>query len=153
MAKSSKQSTNEQAIGYRLKTIELLNSELVMFEAVLGKELYSFEVEILHQVNEGINSVLIIIGVKIIREEKAKSQVGYLKASCIFEIVDFEKAILKNEEGQFIIPLNLASELNNIAIGTTRGIMFAQFKGTQLHNAILPVIMPAQVQAGLMKKT
>jgi len=33
--------------------------------------------------------------------------------------------------------------VNSIALSTTRGLLFAQFRGTPLHNTILPLIDPA----------
>ena len=41
-------------------------------------------------------------------------------------------------------PLDIfISTLNSISISTTRGMMFSAFRGTFLHNAILPLIDPA----------
>lgn len=43
---------------------------------------------------------------------------------------------------QVSFPDNILVTFNSISISTMRGLMFAQFKGTFLHNAILPIIDP-----------
>jgi len=51
--------------------------------------------------------------------------------------------IKKNKKGQHIVPPAIQLAVNTIALSTTRGLLFSQFKGTPLHNAILPLIDPA----------
>lgn len=60
---------------------------------------------------------------------------------CSFDVVNFEEVITESNN-QFSIPDPVAETLNILSIGTTRGVMFSEFKGTWLHHSLLPVIDP-----------
>lgn len=53
-------------------------------------------------------------------------------ASCTFNI--------KNIAEINKLPKKAFDTLNDIAISTVRGLMFSSFRGTFLHNAILPIV-------------
>jgi hypothetical protein len=40
------------------------------------------------------------------------------------------------------LPSGIIDLLNSVSVSTVRGMMFSAFKGTFLHNAVLPVIDP-----------
>ena len=69
------------------------------------------------------------------------SIVANISVGCTFEIINFEEIIIQ-KEGTLTIPDAILETLNILTIGTTRGIMFSEFRGTWLHNTILPVIDP-----------
>ena len=50
------------------------------------------------------------------------------------------------------LPQEFITLLNSIALSTTRGVMFSQFRGTVLHNAILPIIAPAKFEKKAQNK-
>jgi hypothetical protein len=61
--------------------------------------------------------------------------------SFIFEIPDLKEYVdPKNNIPK--LPEEFLTTINSISISTVRGVMFSQFKGTFLHNAILPVVDP-----------
>jgi len=64
---------------------------------------------------------------------------GHLIAKYHFDVIGVEH-IKQNKKGTHLIPDYLQLSVNTIALSTTRGLLFAQFKGTALHGAILPVI-------------
>jgi hypothetical protein len=66
--------------------------------------------------------------------------------SNIYEILNFVDVIKISTDGKLDIPQALIEVLNSISISTTRGVMFSTFKGTFLHNAVLPIIDPRQFQ-------
>ena len=47
--------------------------------------------------------------------------------------------------GKITMPGALAEILNSISISTTRGVMYAAFRGTFLQHAILPIVDPRQL--------
>lgn len=67
--------------------------------------------------------------------------VATITVMCTFEITNFEEVVIVSDES-VTMPDPIIETLNIITIGTTRGIMFNEFKGTWLHNNILPVIDP-----------
>ncbi len=74
--------------------------------------------------------------------------IGYL-------LENFEETIENDEEGKYMIPPDLEGTLKQISISTIRGIMFSEFRGTQLHGAVLPIILSdsfAPVEGNLVEE-
>ena len=78
--------------------------------------------------------------VDIIHEDK-KTCLASLKASCIFEVANFDEFVIEGTQ-QVLFPESAVITFNSVTISTVRGLMFSQFKGTHLHSAILPIIDP-----------
>jgi hypothetical protein len=70
--------------------------------------------------------------------------IATLTVTCTFSIPNLDQ--YKNSDGKLIIPNDFILLLNTVTIGTARGMMFSEFRGTFLHDAILPVIDPSQLQ-------
>ena len=69
---------------------------------------------------------------------------GSLTANCIFEVENMND-FMDTKTRNINLPEEFVITLNSITISTARGIMFNQFKGTFLHNAILPIIKPESI--------
>ncbi|MFN8258142.1 MAG: hypothetical protein U0W24_20805 [Bacteroidales bacterium] len=131
----------EQNIEFQLKAIELIDVNLKHPAIPFNQPtLFHFNINIEHKINPDNNLVIVIAFINILHEDK-ETNLGSLKSSCIFEIVNFNEFYNK-ETNQVSFPDNILVTLNSITISTVRGIMFSQFKGTFLHNAILPIIDP-----------
>jgi hypothetical protein len=76
---------------------------------------------------------------------------GSIVAKYWFEVEDFDQNIKKNKAGAFEIPQLLQLSFNAVALSTTRGLLFSSFRGTALHNAILPLIDPSQFEVNEVK--
>lgn len=81
----------------------------------------------------------------VLTDEEGGDKLAEVKANFTFEVEDLEKCFQACNSGN--LDKTLLTTLNAIAISTTRGIMFMAFRGTHLHNAILPVIDPASLVA------
>jgi len=68
---------------------------------------------------------------------------GKYKAGCVFQIENLENFKSKEDENKLDLPNNLIVTLNSVSISTIRGMMANFYRGTSLHNAILPIINPA----------
>ena len=143
MAKTENSDFN---VELKLKAIELLNSSLQMpvgqSEAITN---FNFNINIESRADATDKLIFVIVHVGIKTDDQSNI-LGALSVSCIFEIVNFKEVIKTEPDGKLNIPQTLIDRLNNISISTTRGVMFSTFKGTFLHNAILPVIEPKQLQ-------
>jgi hypothetical protein len=95
-----------------------------------------------------INRLLFIVVNISIQSEDTKIILGGVSTSCIFEILNFEEVIKLANNGKYDIPKILLDTLNAISLSTTRGVMYSTFRGTFLHNAILPIIYPNQIESG-----
>lgn len=78
----------------------------------------------------------------IIYTRNLKTPHGEIIVNNIFSIKDLEILTEKKEEAKTSIQQNIIELLSSISISTTRGVMAATFKGTYLHNAVLPVVDP-----------
>ena len=128
-------------IIFQLKGIELLDVQLNHPEKPLPPQTtFHFDINLEHRINAKNKLVIVVCFIKVVNEDKSL-MLGSIKASCIFEVANISDFIDTTQK-QINFPENILTTFNSITISTVRGIMFAQFKGTFLHNAHLPVINP-----------
>lgn len=126
---------------FQLKGIDLLDVQLKHPEKSLQqKTTYQFDISIEHRINHDKKLVIVICAVTVLDADKSV-QFGSLKASCIFEVTNMEDFTVNNQK-QVKFPIAILTTFNSITISTVRGIMFSHFKGTFLHNALLPIVNP-----------
>ena len=133
-------------ITFQLKGIELLDVQLKHPEKPLPEQTtFHFDISLEHRINADNNLVIVICSISIVNEDKS-IQLGFLKASCIFEVANMADFIDNNKK-QINFPEGILNTFNSITISTVRGIMFSQFKGTFLHSAHLPIVNPQSLTA------
>lgn len=126
----------------QLRAIELLDSSLNL-PANPSLSIINFNFNIgIESKADFINKLVFVIITVEIKNDDLSVKLGSIKVSCIYNIVNFEELINLNDAGQTIINPKLVEILNVISLSTTRGIMFSTFKGTFLHNAVLPILDP-----------
>lgn len=82
---------------------------------------------------------LIIITLKIfVKSLNFENITGLLQIRFGYQVLNFED-LPRNIKGAYGLPKDLENILRNAAISTARGVMFSEFRGTILHNAILPL--------------
>ena len=138
----AKKTSTGNAFGIKLRGIELLNVSLIRLEHT-SKNLSTFlyNVRIVQDIERNKKLVFIIVHVDIHSTEE-KKDVGSLSVSHIYELANFEEVVTILDEHNFKLSESVNDILNSISISTTRGVMFSTFKGTFLHNAILPIVNP-----------
>jgi hypothetical protein len=135
-------------VEMQIRAIELLNSSLTL-PANPNTPIINFNFNIsIESRADAVNKLVFVIVHIDIKNDDLSVFLGTLSVSCIFEIVNFEDVIKVEDDGKVNIPQQLIETLNIISISTTRGVMFSTFKGTFLHNAVLPIIDPKQFQVG-----
>jgi hypothetical protein len=138
MAKSIKKNDTETAISavieakYQLKNITLGEFKLSAHPNDDKVKGYQFDVQIKQQIVQKDKSIIanIILGIK----DEKDTLLGNLSIFCVFEVENL-KELMSDKESLKAFGL----EINKIAIGTARGAMFVLFRGTTLHDAILPI--------------
>jgi hypothetical protein len=135
---------SEPKSEYYLKGIELLKGS-INIPAIPNFPLvnFKFNINVESKLDPGQNFVFFIINIDVLSEDQQLT-LGSVSVSCIYYIVNFEEVIKVNEESRYKIPPKLVEALASTSFSTTRGIMFSTFKGTFLHNAILPLMDPQQ---------
>lgn len=129
----------KQNISFKLKNIEIGESSLRRVNYILPNDvIYKFTINIDHLLNVEQNLIVIKPIVDVFIDESGEI-LANLSASLIFEIENLSNYVFEKEVK---LPSDIIIALNSISISTVRGIMFSAFKGTYLHNAILPVVDP-----------
>ena len=127
-------------IQLQLKALELIDFSLSFPQKEKrDAKVFNFNINIEHKINKEKKIVFVIVSVDIIHEDKV-TRLGNLKASCNFEIPDLDTFDLSGQPNQINLPSGIIDLLNSVSVSTLRGMMFSTFKGTFLHNAVLPVI-------------
>jgi hypothetical protein len=139
---------HEQPVAFKIKRIEVLNSSLKTPEIRSEVAGFNFEVGVRQGVNAQDKIVLAITSVSVY-PVNSKELLGSFEAAFSFELEDFDNVF--PEPLNMEVPDSLSMALNSISISTTRGLMFNAFKGTYLHNAILPLVDPLSLQPALIE--
>jgi len=138
-----KNEIKKQTIKFQIKGIELLDIKLNYPKQPLPVQTtFHITIGLEQKFNPENKLVIVITTVDVLHEDK-ETRLASLQASCIFEIENFEDFLIEGTQ-QVIFPETMLVTFNSISISTVRGIMFSQFKGTFLHNAILPVVDPSK---------
>jgi hypothetical protein len=127
--------------NFQLQNIDVVDVILKHPEKQLPKECqYNFDINIQHNIND--KDKLIVVAPTIsIRINNEKITYGRFKANIFFQVQNLDD--FKNQDTfKFDIPETFITTLNSISISTSRGLLFSAFKGTFLHNAILPIVNP-----------
>ena len=128
-------------VNYQLKGIELLEINLKHLQIQLNQErTYHFNINIEQRINNEEKLVVVITSVDLIYEEDNQTHAS-IKTSCIFSIENFQD-FLTGPTDKVNFPDQFIVTLNSISLSTTRGIMFTSFKGTFMHNVLLPIVDP-----------
>lgn len=127
-------------IRFRIKEIAILESTLYHTAITLPQEtVFDYDINIEHRINSSQGLLDILCRVTISTNQK-EHKAGSITTVCVFEVLNAAE-IMQGENG-LNLPEHFLITLNSITLSTTRGVMFAQFRGTYLHNAVLPVLDP-----------
>lgn len=128
-------------IELRFVGIQVFSKQLTEKPSSLSRTpVFHFEIQVKSKVQAEKKLIISMVDINI--SEKDKSLIlGKASTGCIFKIEDFQNVIKKNDEDDlYFIPEELQNLIRPVAISTARGIIYSEFKGTYLNNAILPII-------------
>lgn len=124
---------------YQIKAIELLESGLnTPDEPLAENSTFKFDINLEHRLNNEKKLIIVVSSINI-KLEKNDVLYGHLKSSCVFNVLNWEE-FNDSESEQLNFSPDFLSQLNSITISSARGLLFSTFRGTVLHNAILPII-------------
>lgn len=146
----SKIEHKEIKIDFQIKSIELLKGSINLPSTPdVSLTNFTFNINLENKADPSSKMLFVIVTVEIMSEDQ-NHILGSLVASCIYEVANFEEIIKIEENGRLNIPQQISEIFNSISISTTRGMMFSTFKGTFLHNAILPIIDPRSFKSNVI---
>lgn len=128
----------DQKINYQIKGIEILDFSMTLLEKSFEEiKNFNFDLNVTQKYIPENKLAFAITTITVIDDKKNK--LASVKVNIIFEVVEFD-LFLNKKTKKTNFPSEFILTLNSVAISTARGIMFSQFKGTYLHNAILPLV-------------
>lgn len=132
---------NPENISFQIRGMEILDSCLNAPTSPLPPNpKFQFDLAIEHRINLENNLVIVICKVGI-RNESEEILFGELRGSCIF-FVEKLKDYFDPQTNKLSLPDDFVVKLNSVTISSMRGLMFSFFRGTFLHQAVLPIIDP-----------
>lgn len=128
-------------IEFKISSIELIEKSFHAHKLPEGQPSDTqFELAINVSIDKANKKIANILQVKL-KMDNMEGIAASITVGCTFDIINFEELITNNGDA-VNVPETILETLNIITIGTVRGIMFNEFKGTWLHNSILPIIDP-----------
>jgi hypothetical protein len=132
---------NTKLVTFKFKGIELLEFKLNKAkQPLLVENIFNYNINLEQHLNPENRLGIIVVNVDIIHVD-GEEKLASMAASCIFEIENFQE-FLSEDSKQVFLPDTILTTFNSISISTVRGLLFAQLRGTYLHNAILPIVDP-----------
>jgi hypothetical protein len=128
-----------EKVEFQIQGIELVESSFKFSEKRGTNDVFRFNINLEHLFS-GEKDIMIVKTEINILDKSSTEVVGNIKTHVAFNIVDLRKYFKDNKPS---LPEVFVSTINSISISTTRGMMFSAFRGTFLHNAILPLIDPS----------
>ncbi|MCT4581082.1 MAG: hypothetical protein N4A35_06655 [Flavobacteriales bacterium] len=127
----------KRSLKYKLANIEVLESYIKAPQKALPNfNDFSFSLDIQHQLNQDSEIIYVITEITVFHSSDKENLIGKYKSNCVFKIPQINDFLDK----ELNLPENHLTTLNSISYSTTRGMMFSDFKGTFLHQAILPIV-------------
>jgi len=129
-------------IKFQIKGVEIIEVQLnAPISAKPQFKTFNYKINIEHRIISEKKLVVNQVSIEIYGDAKEQVLLGKIMTALSFEINNFNDFA---DKGQSVVnlPESIFTTFNSIAISTTRGIMFSQFRGTYLHNAILPIVDP-----------
>ena len=138
---ASIKSKKKELITFSLKAVELLDFSMNHPQKpLIDNKLFRFDIKLEHKLNNENKLLISVIYIDLFNE-KRDLKLGTVVTSCVFEIANFSDFV-DTANNKINFPEDFLVTINAITISTARGVMFSQFRGTYLHNALLPILDP-----------
>lgn len=129
----------KQDISFGIEGIELLEYSIISPSKVfVPNTQFKFDMNVEHRFNIDSKRIFVVVAIDIFIQD-TDIKLGNSKISCIYNVLELEKYLV-NDKISF--PNEFITTLNSISLSTCRGVLFTLFRGTFLHNAILPIVDP-----------
>lgn len=143
----TKQNTEDSQSSYSfvLKRIDLIEKSLNVYYKKEKKIEYDYQISLRIAPSPEENQSLHLMSVTIIPKGNEKDILATVTLAFTFTIFDLQSIAKVNEDG-IALPDNLLNLLNAVVIGTMRGVLYSELRGTPVEDAILPVLDPSKFQ-------
>lgn len=133
---------NNEIVQFKIENIEINRISISQQPQKFNSEKYGYKLNVEHLFNIEENTVMVLVSVSVMAGKNLLSEV----AINIYYNVNNLKNFDNKSEKRMEFPEDFTTAINAISISTLRGVMFSEFRGTYLHNAILPVVSPRSLE-------
>jgi hypothetical protein len=124
--------------SFMLKRIVLLEKTLFLKGLANRDTEFAFDVSLQLDAKPEVQECVHMMTVKITRKAE-KEPVASIILGCTFSIPKYLEYAQTSDDG-ISLPDDLIQLLNTVTVGTIRGVMFSEFRGTFLNNVYLPIL-------------
>jgi hypothetical protein len=130
---------NKNQVCFQLASLDLLESKMYFPSKSPGEiKKFNFKVQAKNYFKKDKKSVVVFVDASITSENTA-NKMAVVKVGYVYDIKNFDEFI-NQKNGKTAFPADFQKLIKIVSISTTRGIIYSQFRGTFLHEAILPII-------------
>lgn len=131
------------SINFGIESFEILEYEYSGAENNIDLKELGFQVQFKHQadIEAGMFTIEFKITAQLGRDNP--EELGYILTRTTFSLSGMDELI--NENGNFILPKQLAITFLSIALSTTRGALVAKSEGNILSKTVLPLANPKEM--------
>ncbi len=140
-------SIGSETYSFALRQIDLIEKSLKTYIKKEKKIEYDYDISLQIIPNPNDNHSLHMMSVDIFPKSQDKEIIATFKLGFVFEIPNLKNIAIISEEG-ITLPEGLLNLLNAVVIGTMRGVVFSELRGTLLSDVILPVLDPSKFKRG-----
>jgi hypothetical protein len=130
-------------VSFSLRSIDIINRLLTAPSSANEVE-FTFQIELDVIPYAESKTCAHIFKIRILSKDE-ENILAALTVGCLYNIMNFDDIIIDNELG-LSFPPEFNHLLNTVTIGTARGILFSELKGTYLDKAFLPILDPRKFQ-------
>lgn len=131
-------SRDQQEYSFILKKIQLIEKSLVAISKKENENEYDFDMSLKITMDPGKRASIHLLSVNV-KTKNSNKKLASVSILCFFDISNFDNLVEDHPNGK-TLPQGLLNLLNTAVIGTMRGVMYSEFRGTVLDNVFLPVL-------------
>lgn len=125
---------------FRLNGIELISFSILPHDTgAASGETFEFNIRQEQKTHAEKKLIIIFTAITITGLEK-RDVLSSLEVATGFVIPSFDSIISKKSGGEYVIPHELNMAISRISVGTARGVLYSQLRGTYLQQSILPLL-------------
>ncbi|WP_121966506.1 hypothetical protein [Myroides sp. N17-2] len=130
-------------IDFQIDRIELGRFSLTNEALAYSDNIFEFKLDIEHRFALDEELILVVLQGHILSSDKV--ELAVVEANMFYKVPNLKN--FENKKEQIMeLPAEFITMLHSMSVSTLRGIMFSQFRGTNLHHAILPVLNHTSVK-------
>lgn len=136
--------TENKKVEFAIIAAELMNVSLLRPNVIVEPQVtFTFDIRLDNKVDFTTKNIIVTVDITIFEVVKDTNvERGSISVGCMYNIKNFDEIVTLDNNKKVDMPSIVGEVLNSISLSTTRGVMLSQFRGTYLHNAILPVVNP-----------